>query len=128
MKCLTDYSESLEDYLEAILRLGGENVRSVDIANQLGVSRASVNRAINTLISDQLVNKLPYGAVSLTDRGREVSARVEGKHLILCRFLTEVLGVEETQADIEACGIEHNISDDTAKRIEKLVFQSKKKS
>ena len=43
------YSESLENYLETICLFGGDNVKSIDLAKHLNVSRASVNKAINTL-------------------------------------------------------------------------------
>ena len=45
-------SKSHEDYLEAIVMLGGTtevSVRSVDIANKMGVSKASVNKAVTAL-------------------------------------------------------------------------------
>jgi Mn-dependent DtxR family transcriptional regulator len=115
------FSESLEDYLEAIEMLGGIGVRSVDIANKLHVSKASVNRAVNTLVGKGLAVKAPYGDISLTPAGSESSANVLRKHLVLKRFLVEVLGVSEDIAEEEACGIEHNISDDTLSRFERLV-------
>lgn len=114
------FSESLEDYLEAIVILGGVNVRSVDLANHLGVSKASVNHALNTLIVNRMVIKAPYGDISLTDLGKETSENVLKKHLLIKRFLIEVLGVEEQIANDEACGIEHNISDDTLTKFELL--------
>lgn len=117
------FSESLEDYLEAIEMLGGKNVRSVDIATKLGVSKASVNRAVNTLMQNGLVVKAPYGDISLTDMGVETSEKVLRKHLVLKRLLVEVLGVDERVAENEACGIEHNISDDTLSRFEKLLLE-----
>ncbi|MFA5006164.1 MAG: metal-dependent transcriptional regulator [Candidatus Izemoplasmatales bacterium] len=117
------FSESLEDYLEAIEMLGGKNVRSVDIATKLGVSKASVNRAVNTLMQNGLVVKAPYGDISLTDMGIETSEKVLRKHLVIKRLLVEVLGVEERIAENEACGIEHNISDDTLSRFEKLLLE-----
>jgi len=121
MKTNHHFSQSVEDYLEAIYMLGGQNVRSVDIANRLVVSRASVNRAVNALMEKKMVSKMPYGAVSLTEYGLEISKKVENKHRILKRFLMEMLGVDEERANEEACGIEHDISDDTAKRIAALM-------
>jgi len=115
------YSESLEDYLEAINMLGGSHVRSVDIANQLHISKASVNRAVNTLMENGLVQKELYGDISLTKEGRENSERVLKKHLLIKKFLIEILGVEEKMANDEACGIEHNISEDTAEKLECLM-------
>jgi Mn-dependent DtxR family transcriptional regulator len=121
MRSNNHFSESLEDYLEAIYVLGGENVRSVDIANRLHVTRASVNKAINSLIDKKLVLKEPYGGIFLTETGKEASKNVEKKHQILKRFLVEVLGVEETTANKEACGIEHVISNETAAKIDRLI-------
>ncbi len=117
----SSYSESLEDYLEAIYLLGGNNVKSIDLAKKLSVSRASVNRAVNTLIDKGLVNKELYGDISLTNKGKNTSSTVLRKHKILKKFLIEVLGVSPEVAEDEACGIEHNISVDTADKIEKLV-------
>lgn len=121
------FSESLEDYLEAIVMLGGNNVRSVDLANQLQVSKASVNHAVNTLMLNGLLTKAPYGDISLTELGKTTSENVLRKHLVIRDFLTKILGVEETTANKEACGIEHNISDDTLERIEKLMREIKSK-
>lgn len=121
------YSESLEDYLETINLLGAKHVRSVDIANQLHLSKASVNKAINTLIDKGLVQKELYGDVSLTKIGMKNAERVLKKHLLIKTFLIEILGVEEELADQEACGIEHNISEDTAKKLEEFMNQLEKK-
>jgi len=118
---LSHYSESLEDYLEAIMMLGGDAVRSVDVATRLGVTKASVNKAMNTLVSLGLVTKAPYGSVSLTESGKTTSGVVLHKHLVLRRFLTEVLGVDSETANKEACGIEHNMSDATMAKFEQFI-------
>lgn len=115
------YSESLEDYLEMIHILGGENVRSVDVATRMNVTKASVNRAVNTLMEKSLLEKAPYGEITLTPTGKATADAVLRKHKVLRKFLIEILGVSETVANEEACGIEHNISDDTLKRWENLV-------
>jgi len=124
-KPLDRFSESLEDYLEAIDMLGGKNVRSVDIATKLGVSKASVNHAVNTLMANGLLAKAPYGDISLTELGKSTSENVLRKHLVIKKFLTDILGVNESVANEEACGIEHNISDDTLERFETLVQKLK---
>ncbi len=118
---MSHYSESLEDYLEAIMMLGGNAVRSVDVATRLGVTKASVNKAMNTLVSLGLVTKAPYGSVSLTESGKTTSGVVLHKHLVLRRFLTEVLGVDSETANKEACGIEHNMSDATMAKFEQFI-------
>ena len=119
------YSESLENYLETICLFGGENVKSIDLANHLKVSRASVNKAINTLIDKGLVNKELYGDISLTKEGRKISKNVLWKHNMLKEFLIDILDVEPTLAAKEACGIEHMISNDTAEKLENLMKKIK---
>jgi Mn-dependent DtxR family transcriptional regulator len=116
-----DFSESLEDYLEAVRMLGGEKVKSIDIATQIGVTKASVNHAVNLLIEAGYVDKEPYGTISLTEEGRRVAERVLRRHMTLKAFLKDTLGLEEEQADKEACGIEHHVSDETIRRLENWI-------
>ena len=71
-------SKSHEDYLEAIVMLGGavgSSVRSVDVANKLGVSKASVNKAIGLLKDKGLVEQPYYGDITLPKRVRVTAAR-----------------------------------------------------
>jgi len=122
------YSESLEDYLETIYMFGGKDVKSIDLAKHLNVSRASVNNAINSLIKKNLVTKALYGNISLTEEGLEVSRSVLAKHELLKEFLIDILHVKPSLAEEEACGIEHVISDDTARKIKRLTKQIKSDS
>lgn len=119
------YSESLENYLETICLFGGENVKSIDLAKHLNVSRASVNKAINTLIEKGLVNKELYGDISLTEEGKRISKNVLWKHNMLKEFLIDVLDVSPEIAVNEACGIEHMISNETAQKFENLMKKIK---
>ncbi len=116
-------SMASEDYLESIYRLSQEaqdgttlGVRSVDVAEQLGVSKASVSKALSTLKDAGMVEQMRYGRVSLTDEGKEYAQRVWAAHRVLRAFLIGELGVEADVADEEACLIEHYISDDTMAR------------
>ena len=63
---------SSEDYLEAIVNLGGSltsSVRNVDISTELGVTKASVSKAIQVLRDEGMVGQEPYGGVRLTPDG-----------------------------------------------------------
>lgn len=115
------YSESLENYLEAICMNGCTHVRSIDLAKQLKVTRASVNKAVNTLIEEGLVEKELYGDISLTKKGKELSQKILWKHNLLKGFLIDILKVNPERAAVEACGIEHSISNDTAEKLENLI-------
>ena len=112
-------SKSSEDYLEAIYELAGEDnrpVRSVDLADKLGVSRPSVNNALNILKKERMVIQEPYGAISLTCQGQLYGSSIYSRHTTLFSFLHRVLGVEETVAEEEACEIEHTLSEETVRR------------
>lgn len=116
-------TKASEDYLEAIYRLALEGaegdgaVRSVDVAERLGVSKASVNKALSTLKESDMVEQSRYGRVTLTSRGREYAALVWRAHRALRVFLESDLGVEPERADEEACLMEHVLSADTMGRL-----------
>ncbi|MDD5011372.1 MAG: metal-dependent transcriptional regulator [Phycisphaerae bacterium] len=102
-------SASSEDYLEAIYNLICRHkvARSKDIAENLGVSRASVTGALKSLDDKGLVDYKPYGFISLTDKGRQMAESVVRRHNIIESFFINVLGVEKQIAKQTACKAEH---------------------
>jgi len=111
-----------EDYLEAIYCIteiegGSDGIRSVDVAERLGVSKASVNKALTSLKESGMVEQNRYGRVTLTDRGKEYGAQVWRTHRALRLFLSSVLGVDDETADDEACLMEHALCQDTIERL-----------
>lgn len=107
-------SMSHEDYLEAMVVLGATaetSVRSVDVAAKLGVSKASVNKAMSVLKEKGLAEQPYYGDITLTDEGYAYGTSVLERHEMLFTFLTKAIGLSEEDADREACLMEHAISD-----------------
>ena len=104
--------ESGEDYLETILRLEERDgaVRSVDIAGELGFSKPSVSRAISILKEMEYVVMDRSRRVKLTENGRKKASEIYCRHKLLTRFFVEILEVDETIAEGDACRIEHVIS------------------
>lgn len=111
-----------EDYLESIYRImkeqpeGDRSVRSVDVAEQLGVSKASVSKALSSLRQAGMIEQTRYGRVWLTKEGEAYARRVWRSHRVLRAFLSDELGVDREVADEEACLIEHYLSEDTMNR------------
>ena len=109
-------SKSHEDYLEAIVMLGGtdkQSVRSVDVAKKLSVSKASVNKAVTLLKERGMLDQPYYGDITLTKKGYGYAKSVYKRHRYLSAFLEKGLGIAADVADEEACLMEHAISDDS---------------
>lgn len=121
--------ESGENYLEEILILTKRNgsVRSIDIANELEYTKASVSRAMSNLKRENYIIMEADGRIILTKEGLKKATAVYEKHCMLTRFINEVLGVDPEIAEKDACRIEHVISPETFAGIKKLVKDNESK-
>ncbi len=110
--------ESGEDYLEAILMLQIKrgSVRSVDIAALLGVTKASVSKAMANLEARGYVEMVKRD-VRLTEAGREVAERMLERHEFF-RGLLIAAGVDPEVATEEGCHMEHCLSDDSFHKLQ----------
>ena len=106
--------ESGEMYLETILVLGKKQntVRSIDIAEEMGFSKASVSRAMAKLKQDAYIIIDSDGHIALTEKGHDLASRIYERHVVLTRLLISI-GVDEETAAADACKMEHDISDAT---------------
>lgn len=114
---------SAQDYLEAILELSqvSANVKSIDVAKKLDVSRASVNRAINVLKEQGYLTQERYSDIYLTPKGVAEARAVKETHLLLQKFLVDILGVSAATGETDACKIEHCLSDETREKLKIFV-------
>jgi len=120
-------TRSYEDYLEAlfVLEKNGKNIRSVDVASYLGVSRPAVSKTINEIKTLGLLAQSRYKAITLTDEGRKVGESVFEKHTLIKKFLIH-LGVDEAIAEVDCCKMEHVASKETLAAFKKVLKESKK--
>lgn len=109
-----DIHESGEMYLETILTLKNKNqyVRSIDIANALNYSKPSVSRGMKILKEANYITIDDKGYIEFTDEGYKLAQEVYNRHQALTQFLV-LIGVDEKQAENDACRIEHVISKET---------------
>ena len=112
-------NESCESYLKAIYMLQNSHgyVRSIDIADMLGVSKASVCVAMKKLQREALIEMDDDKFVHLTSEGEKCAREVINKYNLIKQALIS-LNVDEQTAAQDACRIEHLISSETANRIE----------
>lgn len=117
--------QSAEDYLEAILMIKERKgyVRSIDIANQLHVSKPSVSYATKRLRENGYITFNEDGMISLTDSGLEIANKIYTRHKVLTRFFAK-LGVDPEIAQDDACRIEHYISEQSFRALCKYIKDS----
>jgi len=114
--------ESAEDYLERILILQEEKgeVRSIDIAHEMGFSKPSISIAMKKLKEAGLINMDEHGFITLTKEGHVIADKVYERHKILKQLLIDI-GVSPKQAEKDACRMEHIISEETFEAIKKKI-------
>ena len=106
-------SSSLEDYLEAIAELveSEGHAHTKDIAARLHFSMSSVTNALQNLAARGLIEYLPNAPVVLTPEGAERAAVIRNRHLAMRVFFTNVLRLDEDEANDTACRMEHIVSE-----------------
>lgn len=119
--------EAAENYLECILILGKEKgqVRSIDVAHRLEVSKPTVSVTMKHFREDGYIEVDSDGFLILTQKGREIAERIYERHVVLTELLV-ALGVDEKTAREDACRIEHDLSEVTFARIKEHLHQKLK--
>ncbi len=110
--------ESGEMYLETILVLSKSknNLRSIDIVEHMGYSKPSVSRAVGLLKNGGYILVSDDGFITLTEEGLEIATKIYERHNLIASFLSS-LGVSEETASLDACKIEHYLSEETIEAI-----------
>lgn len=103
--------KSSEDYLEAMLMMQEKHgyIRSIDVAEQLGVTKPSVSYSTKRLREAGYITMDGDSLITLTDSGMEIARRIYERHKLLTEFFMH-LGVDEQTARKDACKVEHDIS------------------
>ena len=114
--------ESAEDYLEKVLIISKEKnyVRQTDICDATGYARPSVSVAIRKLASEGYLDINEFGAITLTEKGREVAEKIYERHNVLAHFFIHIGTPTETAYE-DACRIEHQISDESFANLKEFV-------
>jgi len=103
--------ESGEMYLETIFLLSRKkpDVRSIDVAGELGYKKSSVSVAMKNLRENDYIQMDADGYISLTEKGKKIAETMFERHTLISNWLIS-LGVDRTIAVEDACRIEHIIS------------------
>ena len=103
-----------EDYLEAMLMMQKRHgyIRSIDIAEFLGVTKPSVTYTTKRLKENGYITMDKDGLITLSESGMQIASSMLDRHKTLTAFLI-ALGVDARTAEEDACKIEHDISQQT---------------
>ena len=116
-------NRSAEDYIKTIymLKKKTESIRSIDVARELGFSKASVSTAMANLRKNEIIIIKEDGDIEFTPKGRKIAADIYDRYIMLCGFLKDVVGVDESTAKNDAWKIGYYISDSTYDGIKRVV-------
>ncbi len=121
-----ELTENVEMYLKYIYLLSQRNhsaAKTGEVSRYLKVAPSSVTEMLERLQKDGLVKYRKYQGATLTKRGREVAVKILQRHCTMEYFLVQALSVPEGRYHDEACEMEHVLSDDTTRRLQKLIDQ-----
>lgn len=114
-----EIQRSGEDYLETIYILQKRTgyVRSIDIATEMNYSKPSVSKGMSILRELGYITMGSDGQIKLTDSGEMRAKEVYSRHLVIREFFVRKLGVSADTAEMDACRVEHVISEETYLRL-----------
>lgn len=121
---LAKLSDSTQNYLKIIWGItehGTEPASTSIIAARAGLRQSSVSDAVKRLAAAGLVEHQRYGAIELTEQGREYAVSMVRRHRLIETFLVETLGYTWDQVHDEAEVLEHAVSDLMVERIDALL-------
>ena len=118
-------SNSLEEYLKTIyiLKNNNEKIQVTKIANKMQLSKPSVNRALKSLKSEELIEYEAYGEINLTLKGEELAKKILEAYDIVYVFLTEILEIPKEDAQEEAIKVKSVLNDKTLNSLTKYVHK-----
>jgi DtxR family Mn-dependent transcriptional regulator len=117
----------VEEYLEVIYRLQEKDgvARTGDIVKSLKVAFGTVTNTVERLEKEGYVIHEPYKGVKLTEKGRKIALQVVRRHRLSERLLTDILHVEWDKVHDAACKLEHGITQEIDKPLEKALKHPK---
>lgn len=122
------FTASREDYLRGLYILEEEKdeIKSIDLAHYLNVSKPSVSEMVKELNREGLISHKRYSSLNFTPKGRKIAKKLTSKHRLIELFLKNVLKIASKNIHQEAHRLEHAFSDDSISRIKKLLGNPKK--
>ena len=122
------FTASREDYLRGLYILEEEKgqLKSIDLAHYLNVSKPSVSEMVQELNREGLLSYKKYSKLKFTSKGKRIAQKLTSKHRLIELFLKNVLNINSKNVHQEAHRLEHAFSDESVEKIRKLLHNPKK--
>lgn len=116
-------THSAAHHLLAIQELRDQRgyARVTDVARHLNITTGSASTNLKSLKTKGLIVEDENRFLKLSTEGQSLAKAVVQRKQLFFKFLTEVLGVSDDQAEVDACKTEHLISAETARKLEKFL-------
>lgn len=116
-------TNSQEEYLKTvyIISKSKKEIRVTDIAQKLGITKPSVNRALKNLKEKNYITYEAYGEIKMTEQGEKIAQEILKKEDLIKIFLIDVLGIKKENAETDATMMKHSLSEETEEKLEKYI-------
>lgn len=125
---MKELTQSLEKYLTAIHKIVEKNTaaRVKDVAKEMNIGIASTSEAVKALAKKGFIHYVPYGIITITEKGNLAICKKSERHEIICNFLSKCLMMDNTTVEKSANNIEFSMTEDVLERfVEYLSFMQK---
>src|SRR3990167_9133160 len=115
------FTANKEDYLRGLYILEEEKgqIKSIDLAHYLNVSKPSVSEMVQELNKEGLVSYKKYSRLKFTSKGKKIAQKLTSKHRLIELFLKNVLKIDSKNVHQEAHRLEHAFSDESIFKIDR---------
>jgi DtxR family Mn-dependent transcriptional regulator len=117
-----------EEFVEAVYRLEEKRgvARTSELVRMLNVVPGTITNTVERLEKKGILIHKAYKGVKLTEKGQQLALRVLRRHRLSERLLFDHLHMEWSEVHEAACNLEHGITEEIAKKIEKTLNWPKK--
>ena len=116
-------THSVAHHLMAIYDLLNDHgyARVTDVAKRLNITRGSASLTLKAIKEKGLILEDENRFLLLSDKAKEIVKAIKERNKIIVEFFTKVLGVSQEQAEIDACKVEHLISEEATNGLKKYM-------
>lgn len=107
-------SKNVQEYLETLYTLtrNGQKASVTEVSERMKIAPGSVTEMLKKLADRGYVQYSPYRGATLSAAGLKIGAKMSRKHRLLERFLHDVLKIGKDKVHLQACEMEHSLSDE----------------